>query len=153
MAQDVLIRADSRGLYDLQISGADFESAEGFETAIPVSLFSSARASATQVQDAKNRRGWIGNILYAEDDRELGGLLWILDQARITQDTLNDAKTYAQDSLQWMIEDGQARSIRVEVVKTSSRSIQILIDITEIDNTVQRYITLWRSTDLNRILP
>lgn len=152
MSQDLLIKSDARGLYDLQISGADFEAADGFETAIPTSFFSSARAPATQVQEAKNRRGWVGNILYAVDDRELGGLLWTLDQTRLTNDTLNIAKSYAEASLQWMLDDGIARSIRITVEKTSARSIQILTDIVTIENTVQRYITLWRSTDISRVL-
>lgn len=152
MRQDVLIRANSRGLYDVQIDDYDFASAQGFESAVPTSLFTDARASITQVQEALNRRGWTGNILYADEDRELGGLLWLLEQARITNDTLNFAKSYAEDSLQWMIDDGLARAIRVEVSRTSIRDIVISIDIFTIDNTIQRYIVLWRVTDLTRIL-
>lgn len=152
MAQDVLIRANDRGLYDLQIENSDFASAEGFESSIPTSLFSDARASAVQVQEAQKRRGWIGNILYAEIDRELGGLLWTLEQARLTQDTLNFARSYAEDSLQWMIDDGIARSISVTVERSDTRKVMVYIDILTIANTVQRYITLWRSTDINRIL-
>ena len=100
MSQDMLIKADSRGLYDIQIDGYDFASSQGFESAVPTSFFSDARASSVYVQEAKNRRGWVGNILYAVDGRELGGLLWILDQARLTQDTVNLAKSFCEDSLQ-----------------------------------------------------
>lgn len=153
MAQDILIRANNRGLYDIEVSGYDFRSADGFESAIPTSFFSDARANSTQVQEAKNRRGWVGNILYAVEEKELGGLLWLLDQSRITQDTLNLARSYAQDSLQWMIDDGLARAVRVQVERTGVREITILTDIFTIQNTIERYITLWRSTDINRILP
>lgn len=152
MRQDVLIKANSRGLYDVQIDGHDFASAQGLESAVPTSLFTDARASITQVQEALNRRGWTGNILYADEDREIGGLLWLLEQARITNDTLNFAKSYAENSLQWLIDDGLARAIRVEVSRTSIRDIVISIDIFTIDNTIQRYIVLWRVTDLTRIL-
>lgn len=151
MAQDVLIKADGRGLYDIQVENNDFASAQGFETAIPVSLFTDARASSVQVPQAQNRRGWVGNILYATLDRQLGGLLWTLSQARLTQNTINLAKSYAEGSLQWLLEDGLARSIQISVIKASIREIKILIDIFTIDNTVQRYIILWRSTDFNRI--
>lgn len=152
MRQDVLIKSDSVGLYDIQIGGADFASAYGFETAIPTSYFTDSRASAVQVQEALFRRGWAGNILYIDLGRELGGLLWLLDQARITADTLNFAKSYAQDSLQWMIEDGIAQSITISVEQIATRAIRILTDIITVENTVQRYITLWRNTDLTRIL-
>jgi len=153
MRQDILIKSDDRGIYDIQIDGSDFASAEGFESAIATSYFTDSRAPAVQVQEAQNRRGWVGNILTAIVSRELGGLLWILDQARITNDTLNFAKSFAQDSLQWLIEDGLARSVQVSVIRNGSRGISILTDITTIENTVLRYVTLWRSTDLTRILP
>ena len=150
--QDVLIKSDDRGLYDIQIDGADFASAYGFESTIPVSYFTDARASAAQVEEADRRRGWVGNILYVDEARQLGGLLWLLDQARVTDDTINFGKSYAQGSLQWMIDDGLARSIEINVERDGRRSIQIETDITTVDNTVQRYVTLWRATDLSRIL-
>ncbi|GAF91348.1 unnamed protein product, partial [marine sediment metagenome] len=103
--QDILIKQEDSGLYDIQVEGSDFASAEGFESAIPVSYFTDSRAPEVQVQEAKNRRGWVGNILTVDLGRELGGLLWLLDQARITEDTINFAKSYAQGSLHWMNED------------------------------------------------
>ena len=150
--QDVLIKMDENGLYDLQISGADFESAEGFESAVPTSFFSDSRASSVQVQEAQSRRGWVGNILTVDIDRELGGLLWILDQARINDDTINFARNYARDSLQWMIDDGIARNIQVIVEKEGTSKIEIYTNIINIDNTVTKFVTLWRSTDFKRIL-
>lgn len=151
--QDVLIKADAYGLYDIQINGADFASAYGFETAIAVSFFTDARADAVQVQEAFRRRGWPGNILYADEGLQLGGLLWLLDQARITADTLNFAQAYAQASLAWLLSGDIARSIRVTVERSGARDITILTDIITIENAIQRYITLWRNTDLTRILP
>lgn len=149
---DVLIKANAQGLYDLVINDSDFDSAYGFETSIPVSFFTDARAPSNQVQEAFRRRGWIGNILYIDEGRELGGLLWILDQARLTEDALNLARSFAQESLQWMIDDSIARSITVSVERTSDRGIEIYTDIIAIDNTVQRFLTLWRNTDFSRIL-
>lgn len=150
--QDVLIKANDTSLYDIQIDGADFASSEGFETAIPTSYFTDARAPAVQVQEAQNRRGWVGNILSVDIERELGGTLWILDQARLTEDTLNFAKSFAQESLQWLLDDGIARGVRIIVEKTGSRSISIFTTITTVDNTILKYVTLWRSTDFTRIL-
>ena len=151
--QDALIQVDINGLYDLVIDeeSADFASAEGFETSIPVSLFTDARAPAVQVQEAQGRRGWVGNILFADIERELGGLLWILDQARLTENIINLAKTFAEESLNWMVEDGIARNINATVVQDGLRSVKIFTNITTIDNTVQRYVTLWRATDQEKI--
>ena len=152
MPQDVLIKPDVTGAYDIQInsSSIDFASAEGFETAIATSYFTDARASAVQVQEAQNRRGWVGNILYLDNGREVGGMLWTLDQARITEDTLNFAKQFAMDCLQWITDDNVAQSVYVTVEQTSQRAIKIYTTITTIHNTVLRYVTLWRDTDLSR---
>jgi phage gp46-like protein len=153
MPQDVLIKPDPEtGIYDLVVEGSDFASAEGFETAIATSYFTDARADAVQVQEAQNRRGWVGNILYLDNGREIGGLLWVLDQARITEDTLNFAKSFAMDCLQWMTDDNVARSVEVIVEQTDPRSIKIFTNITTVDNTVLRYVTLWRDTDLSRAI-
>lgn len=150
--QDVLIKPDDHGIYDIQINGADFDSSEGFESAIPVSYFSDSRAPAVQVQEAQRRRGWVGNILFIGTDRELGGLLWILDQARITEDTLNLARAFAKESLQWLIDDGIALNVAVNVERAGTRGVFIYTTIAVIDNPVQRYVTLWRNTDFNRVV-
>jgi len=149
--QDVLIRANRDGLYDLVVDGNLFASAGGFETAIPVSLFTDARAPAALVAEPQNRRGWIGNLLTAQTMRQLGSILWVLDQTRLTQETLNIARLAAQDAFQWMLDDGVALAVVVDVVRTSQSGIIIHIQITDTSNVVSRYQTLWRATDASVI--
>lgn len=149
--QDVLIQADGDGLYDLVVDGNLFASAGGFETAIPVSLFTDARAPAALVAEPQNRRGWIGNLLTAATMRQLGSILWILDQTRITQETLGIARLAAQDAFQWMLDDGVALSVLVDVARAPKGAITITIQITDTSNVVSRYQTLWRATDASVI--
>lgn len=149
--QDVLIRANRDGLYDLVVDGNLFASAGGFETAIPVSLFTDARAPAALVAEPQSRRGWIGNLLTAQTMRQLGSILWVLDQTRLTQETLNIARLAAQDAFQWMIDDGVALAVLVDVVRASQTGIIIHIQITDTSNVVSRYQTLWRATDVSVI--
>jgi len=151
--QDVLLKQNSDGLYDLVTEGGSLASAEGFESALVVSYFTDSRAPAVQVQEARHRRGWAGNISTILNERQLGGLLWLLDQVRIVADTLNLAEGYARGSLDWMAEDNVIRSVAIKAEKIGTRTINILTDITSIDNTVKRYVTLWRNTDFTRILP
>lgn len=149
--QDVLIRANRDGLYDLVVDGNLFASAGGFETAIPVSLFTDARAPAALVAEPQNRRGWIGNLMTAQTMRQLGSILWVLDQTRLTQEALNIARLAAQDAFQWMIDDGVALAVLVDVVRASQSGIIIHIQITDTSNVVSRYQTLWRATDASVI--
>lgn len=149
--QDILIRANSDGLYDFVIEGNEFASAGGFETAIPVSLFTDARAPAALVPEPQLRRGWIGNLLTAATMRQLGSILWVLDQARVTQQTLNVARLAAQDAFQWMIDDGVALGVLVDVTNSAKGQFVIAIQITDTSNVVSRYQTLWRATDASVI--
>jgi phage gp46-like protein len=149
--QDVLIRANSDGLYDFVVDGNVFASAGGFETAIPVSLFTDARAPAALVPDPQYRRGWIGNLLTASTMRQLGSILWVLDQTRITRETLNVARLAAQDAFQWMIDDGIALGVLIDVTQAGTTGFLIHIQITDTSNVVSRYQTLWRATDASVI--
>ena len=89
----------------------------GFETAILISLFSQARAGAEdKLPDREGGlRGYWGDTLTA---RKLGSKLWLLDRARITNETRAECEEYAKACLQWMVEDG----IATEIKATSTRN-------------------------------
>ncbi|MNE76472.1 Phage protein GP46 [compost metagenome] len=83
--------------------------------------------------------------------RQLGSILWALDQTRITQETLNLARLEAQSAFQWMIDDDVALGVLVDLSRAASGSIVITIRITDTSNVVSRYQTLWRATDASVI--
>lgn len=150
--QDVLLKYDpTLGVYDLQLNGVDFASVDGMETAIVTSLFTDSRAPENIVPTAQRRRGWIGNILTVAQQRELGSILWTLDQARLTQDTLNSARVYVQGCFNWMVEDGIARSVSADVVQQGRSEIVINIKFTDLDNKTERFTTLWRATSAAKL--
>ena len=153
MPQDVLISPDGFGNYDIPLNadGDDFASADGFESAIPVSLFTDARAPASSVADPKRRRGWVGNLLTIDQDRELGGLLWLYDQGRITATLLNGVRNETLRSLNWMLSDGILTGIEVDVLIESTRAIRVKIRMTGVDNNVDQYSVLWRRTNPAKI--
>lgn len=146
MTQDVLVKQDESGVFDLRVDGADFAHVDGMETAIVVSLFTDARAPDSVVKSAKNRRGWVGDILTANVGRTLGSLLWTYDQSRLTRDILNRLDVTVENALKWMVDDGIAREISAEVTQDSSRGIIINIDILTPDGKNQKYAILWKAT-------
>ena len=149
MPQDVLIEGNEYGVYDLALNdaGTDFASAEGFETALPVSLFTDARAPASTVAEPLARRGWIGDLLTLDQNRELGGLLWTYDQSKLTRATFNGIQDETEKSVSWMVEDGALKSVSVETVLIGTREIQFDFILTGFDNKVDRYSVLWRRTE------
>lgn len=146
MNQDVQLVKNADGLFDLAVSNNTLDTIDGFETAIIVSLLSDARAPSSSVQTPSRRRGWVGNILTAASGRELGSRLWLFSQSRLTDEILNDLAIAAQEALDWMIEDGIAKSVAATVLKNDLRGVTVTIVITTIEGKEQRYAILWRQT-------
>lgn len=146
MSQDVKLEKDGDGVFDLVEEGADIASVDGLETSIITSLYTDGRTSSGEVPAAYSRRGFSGNLLRIDDDYELGGELWLVDQARLDQNTFNRAQDFAYKSLLWMITKGLAENIEVNVVKQGVRGTYIEIKLFKAHNQVARYITLWQGT-------
>ena len=145
---DIKVEQDGSGRFDFVIgSTGDFEAEDGLDSALYVSLLTDARADASQVIDAGRRRGWLGNTVNPVDGRQLGGLLWLVEQGRLNTDTLNAAVSFARSSLDWMVEDGLAKNVTVtgEIVPRSG--IALTITVTTPDGSTEtRYIKLWEVT-------
>lgn len=114
--------------------GADIRSQNGdilpegeLTTAVILSLFCDARAREDDVipDGTKNVRGWWADtvaplpttgINLREDtlsgDR-LGSRLWLLHREKQLPEVLRRAKDYAEEALQWLITDGEARAVKV----------------------------------------
>lgn len=144
---DLRLTQDINGQFDLTIKDGNLDTVEGFDTALQVSLFTDARASSSQVVRSENRRGWIGNLVNIIPDRQLGGLIWLIEQRRLIQDTLNEVVNFAKKSLDWLIEDGLAITVEVLGEIIPLRGIQLTIKITAKDGVTEtRFFRLWEVT-------
>ncbi|MGR3179823.1 MAG: phage GP46 family protein [Candidatus Anammoxibacter sp.] len=143
---DVALIDDAKG-FDINIKDGDIESVENFKTAIQVSLFSDARADSSQVFLPEARKGWIGDIVTPIDGQNFGSLLWLVQQERLTQSTLNKVVNFARLALQWLIDQGQASRIEVsgEIVPRSGISLNIVIT-SILGKTESHYVELWENT-------
>lgn len=144
--QDIKIVPDNSGIFDLVIENGEFASVDGMQTMIEVTIFTDARAPESIVPDASKRRGWVGDITTALDGRLTGSNLWLLDQARLTADTISQAGIYANDAFLWMMEDSIASEVNVNI-EQAHREISIEIEIVITDNIIERYNLLWRTTN------
>lgn len=144
---DVLVDRDDRGLFDLTINDdGDFTSTQGFDTALVMSLGCERRADVSEVLRPELRRGWFGNELNS-DGFEIGSKLWLLDQARLTQNTLNSAIDYAKKGLQWLVDEGHLDNVRVDGRFTNS-GILLTINL-ERSNAITESLSyeLWERTN------
>lgn len=106
----------SSGSADLAILDDDLRSDEGLRTAVILSLFTDRRANAGDIiANPGDRRGWWGDQFLVNPGDRFGSRLWQLDRAKNTPGLSRDVEIFCRESLQWMIDDGVARSIDVVV--------------------------------------
>ena len=149
MAQtvDIKLVQDEFGQFDFEIESGDLAPETGFDTAIWVSLLTDARANESQVIKPEDRRGWIGNVKSSVKNRDLGSLIWLTDQKRLNQDTLNETVDYVRKALNWFVEDGLATKINVSGEIIPKTGIQIESIITALNGVTQTYyIPMWELT-------
>ncbi len=145
--QDLKLTIDENGRFDLSIESGDLAGEAGLDTAIWVSLFTDARASADLITKPENRRGWAGNLANTIEGRQLGGLLWLVDQRRLTQKTVNDVVDYSKKSLQWFIDDGLLNKVEASAEIIPQSGITLAIKVTALGGSVRtQYFNLWELT-------
>ena len=132
--------ARSRG--DLALSGAGLLTGGAIEAAVAVSLFTDRVAASDDVisDGTDDRRGWWGDTFAS---RPIGSRMWLLLRAKATNETLNKAKDFVTEALQWLLDDGVAA--RVDVVTQWIRRGQLgaLVTIYQQDGTRQALSYSW----------
>ena len=150
-AVDVKFFQREDGIYDFGFSDTgDFDTTEGLDTALLFSLFEERRADPSEVSPPNKRRGWIGNELQDDIGFELGSKLWLLDQERLTQETVNKAQDYAQQAVQWLIDESIVDDVVTTAEKVGTSDIRICIELFRDGNRIEnRFFDLWKNTPNN----
>lgn len=144
---DATLTKTEAGYYDISIgSDGDIDKTDSFDTAIILSLFGSdRRASPTEVPEAFLRRGWIGDQYQVV---EMGSKLWLVYQARLTLSTMNNAKDYISQALQWLVDFGYLKAVAVNVERDiQAGKLSAAIQLIRLDDNVEsRNFVLWTNT-------
>lgn len=120
---------------DFEASDGDLLNEDGLETAAIISLFTDRRANDDDILpfEADSKRGWWGDLAAPEiEGDQIGSKLWLLMREKTTERTLERARQYIQNALAWMIEDGIAASIGIDVQRVKNNGsdrLEFLIEI------------------------
>ncbi len=102
-------------------------------TAVSLSLFTDRRAPEGWRPEEADRRGWWGDgaVPAGENGREDGSWLWLLRRETVTDDAVRLAKAYAEQALQWLIDENVASRIEVRTgtIEQPRRGIWLDIEI------------------------
>ena len=147
LAGDILVQWDNINAQgDWALAAGDVQTGQDLETACLVSLFTDKLATPDFVptDGTSDRRGWWADPY---NDQPLGSNLWQLERAKKTRDTLALARRYASDALQWLVDDGVAKSVTVDTQwlgrAPGSTTLGIRVVILKPDGSATRFTFGW----------
>lgn len=103
------------------------------ERAVIISLFTWRRADPDDKLPGSSKYGWWGDTYAAVKGDRIGSKLWLLMRSKLTNEVLAQAKEYAEESLQWLIEDRVATSVTVEVARGGLDQLNLKVIIAKPD--------------------
>lgn len=112
MNAPALIYKTELGTGDIQLESPGPASAPWLVTAVFMLLFTNCSAPPDQIPATMTaeRGGYWGDMFFEEST---GSLLWLLERAQATQQTLNAAITYCQSALQPLIDESKLVAVEV----------------------------------------
>lgn len=138
--------ATGRG--DWQMNGAQLATGDDLATAMLISLFTDrmVEESDTIPDGTNDPRGWWAD---AGQDVPIGSRLWLLDRAKQTQETLQQAYDYINEALQWLIDDGVVAKfdVLVEWTKTSMLGAQVVAYKQDGSTVANSYSWVWNGVN------
>lgn len=144
-----IAQLDTGDGFDLVLGDGLLETDDGLETAVILSLFTDAAASAEELAaygfTADQNRGWWADDYPDTEADILGSKLWLLERAKHTPEALADAALFTEQALTWMVEDEVARSVAASAAwHKPTGYLRLAVEITRADGT--RWLSQWNAT-------
>lgn len=124
--------------YNIIVNGVESSSLaqqDALVRSVVISLFTWRRANADDVTEGQ-KMGWWGDV--AEPtvlNDQIGSRLWLLARETITNKTINRAREYCNEALQWLVDDKIASQFTVVVERLDFTSLAISVVIYRDDGT------------------
>ena len=110
-----------------------------------ISLFSWRKSNDDDGVDIPNRQGWWGDTFASETNDRIGSRLWLLQREKLTDEVVARAREYAEESLQWMIDDALAAAVNVSTDRENNR-LNMSVEIVrpgDAQSLLARFQNLW----------
>jgi phage gp46-like protein len=113
--------------FDIEFENGDYKTVSDIQTAAVCGLFFNERTNGQE-----------GHFGFVEGE---GSLLWTLQQARLTSATLNNARLYANEGLNFLITDGIVTSVSSDV-RLAQNGLKLISTVITDNTTITREFTL-----------
>lgn len=116
---------------------------ERLRRAVMISLFTWRRAEPDD--DTDTPFGWWGDTWPTVQNDRIGSRLHLLKRSTLTNQTAQKAKEYIAQALNWMIDDGIALRVDIEVVRSGIDRLMATVILTLPDHNIKTMIinNLW----------
>jgi len=140
--------SDIRTTFIDPIKGADYTldalgliEDNGLDTAVILSLFTDRRAEVDNMLpgDSTDRRGWWADAYATIPGDKFGSRLWLLSREKQLSAALTRAKEYAEESLQWLIDDSVVKSVHATATVVRTGVLGLVVEIQHGNETASRY--------------
>lgn len=101
--------------------------------AVTISLFSWRRAASDDALDDADRQGWWGDCVPSEAGDQIGSRLYLLRRRTLIDDTLRDAREYAEEALRWMTDDDIVTTVTVTAERLGNDRLNLVVLLTELN--------------------
>lgn len=159
--------------FDFAMDGADLAGDDGLRTAVIISLFTDRKADPDDVLPdddqalhtsgdlmRRDRRGWWGDFFpenvpvaaqpsaAADPVERIGSRLWLLSREKQMARVEQRAKEYAEEALQWLIDDGVASSVTVLAETTAPGILGLEVTIRRPNGPQEkhRFDNVWKAS-------
>ena len=126
---------------DWVVAAGDLQSGDDLATAVVISLFTDRVADPDDIipDGTTDPRGWHGD----DPAAPIGSRLWLIYRGKRTQQTLTDAQSYAQEALQWLVDDGAVSAFDVYVEWQSPSTLAMRVTLFKNDGAQQTLAYAW----------
>lgn len=128
---DIAIIQNTNGQFDIELDGYDLKTEQGLRNNVMVSLFTDHRAEPDDIipDGTNDRRGYWGDSYPDVEGDKLGSRLWLLSREKETINVLQRAQEYAEEGLQWLLDDGVASAVNVTTERVRAGVLGIYVTI------------------------
>ncbi|MFV3379609.1 phage GP46 family protein [Pseudomonas sp. NY15354] len=97
---------------------------------VVISLFTWRRAGPDDPVDDEERYGWWGDSFPKVADDRIGSRLYLLRRVKLTDLTQRDAEFYANEALQWLVDDEQVLAIAITSERAGADRLNLRVVLT-----------------------
>ena len=126
----------------------DNDKSDPLVRAVIISLFTWRRAHDDDVlpNAGMSRMGWWGDSFPPVANDRIGSRLWLLARSKLTDSTAQQAQDYAEEALQWLIDDGVAARVDVSATRMGLSTLALTCTVLNRSGAVMarlQFANLW----------